>query len=176
MQINDWFIDWSVMVLRRAAIISILPCIQWRDWWVFTTFQWSFDDKLVHISDTVKSKRTMSTFRHTALLTRVHSTPSSYTSEICSRLTSEMRPDPRGVGGGHGPPRHVCKRPECTSRRFQTQIENFSGMTTLHRSRLALHRCIKSQRSIQQLVLPPRTKLSAYTHQQVFHQATVSGV
>jgi len=29
--------------------------------------------------------------------------------------------DPRGAGRGHGPPRHVGKRPECTKRRhFQT--------------------------------------------------------
>ena len=61
-------------------------------------------------------------------------------------------------------PRHVCKRPECTSRRFQTQIENFSGMTTLHRSRLALHRCIKSQRSIQQLVYSPLELSYLHTH------------
>jgi len=33
----------------------------------------------------------MCAFRHTALLTRVHSTPSSNTFELCSRLTSEMR-------------------------------------------------------------------------------------
>ena len=34
--------------------------------------------------------RIMWTLRNTALLTRVHSTPSSNTSELCSRLTSEI--------------------------------------------------------------------------------------
>ena len=44
----------------------------------------------------------MWTFRHTALLTRVHSTPSSNTSELCSRLTSEMR-HPTTASNGNRP-------------------------------------------------------------------------
>jgi len=91
--------------LRMAAIISILPCIQWRNRRVFTKVPWSFDDKLVHISDTVKSKLTMWTFRHTALLTRVHSksTPSPNTPELCSRLNSETR-HPTTASKGIMPP------------------------------------------------------------------------
>jgi len=148
-----------------AAIIglSILPCIQWRNRGVFSMFPWCFDDTLVHISDTVKSKRTMWTFRHTALLTRVHSTPSSNTSELCSRLTSEMR-HPTTASNGIIPPRRgpADKSPQPTANSIGREL------VTSHPSSRGCC-CCKSNQSNQSKLLfqaarPIKHTLNTHTH------------